>query len=284
MRGASTRARPRDGCLRLLRDLLARRNWSRLRGVGPLGRGRLPPEGSMKLRKAAAAAVCLTALATPAAASAADAPPGAKMSTNLEYVTRSADAAGITEGKFDRIAGSDILVVTGRFGFKTYDVSDPANPALLDTFMPPGVNPANGYWQDEDMELDTKRNLIIGALDPRHNEADPVASGCPDNDGLAVRDPDCRSGFYVISYGDPANMRQVGDFVSLPAGHTSSCIRDCRYIWTGGPARRADQDWLGPIIQPTAGQPTTLQNRLIGDGRPIWVTDLRDPADPVVSD
>ena len=32
------------------------------------------------------------------------------------------------------------------------------------------------------MELDTKRNLIIGALDPRHNEADPAASGCPDND------------------------------------------------------------------------------------------------------
>ena len=28
----------------------------------------------------------------------------------------------------------------------------------------------------------------------------------------------------------------------------------------------------------------TLQNRLIADGRPIWVTDLRDPANPKVSD
>jgi hypothetical protein len=237
----------------------------------------------MKLRKAAAAAVCLTALATPAAASAADPPPGAAMSSNLEYVTRMADAAGITEGKFDKVAGSDILIVTGRFGFKSYDVSDPANPQLLDSFMPPGVNPANGYWQDEDMELDTKRNLIIGALDPRHNETDPVASGCPDNDGLAVRDPDCRSGFFVISYSDPANLTQVGDFVSLPSGHTASCIQDCKYIWTGGPARRSDQGDLGPIIQPTAGIPT-MENRLIGDGRPIWVTDLRDPANPVVSD
>jgi hypothetical protein len=219
----------------------------------------------------------------PGVASAADPPPGAAMSDNLEYVTRMADAAGITEGKFDKVAGSDILIVTGRFGFKSYDVSDPANPELLDTFMPPGINPNNGYWQDEDMELDTKRNLIIGALDPRHNEADPVASGCPDNDGLAVRDPDCRSGFFVISYSDPANLTQVGDFVSLPAGHTASCIQDCKYIWTGGPARRSDQGDLGPIIQPVAGPPS-LTNRLIGDGRPIWVTDLRDPANPVVSD
>ena len=131
----------------------------------------------MKLRRAAAAAACLTALAMPAAAGAADPlPPGAAKSDNLEYVDRSADAAGITEGKFDRIGKTDVLVVTGRFGFKTYDVTDPANPVLLDTFMPPGVNPANGYWQDEDMELDTGRNLIIGALDPRHNETDPVAS------------------------------------------------------------------------------------------------------------
>jgi hypothetical protein len=31
-------------------------------------------------------------------------------------------------------------------------------------------------------------------------------------------------------------------------------------------------------------QPPSLNNRLIGDGRPIWVTDLRDPRRPQVSD
>ena len=244
----------------------------------------------MKLRRTAAAAVCLTALAMPAAAGAADPlPPGAAISNNLEYVDREAGAAGITEGKFDRVNGKDILVVTGRFGFKTYDVSDAANPVLLNTFMPAGIATRldslgrQGYWQDEDMELDTKRNLIIGALDPRHNDQDPAATGCPDDDNTAVREPKCKSGFFVISYNDPANMRQVGDFVSLPAGHTASCIQDCKYIWTGGPARRSDQDNLGPIIMPGAGLPS-VQNRLIGDGRPIWVTDLRNPAKPVVSD
>ena len=194
------------------------------------------------------------------------------------------DTRQVVEGKFDRVHGQDILVLTGRFGFKTLDVSDPGNPVALDSFMPAEIDPNAGYWQDEDMELDTKRKLIIGALDPRHNDANPTATGCPHDDGLAVRDPDCMSGFYVISYADPANLRQVGDFVSLPAGHTASCIQDCKYIWTGGPARRSDQDWLGAIITPTAGQPITLNNRLIGDGRPVWVTDLRDPAHPKVSD
>ena len=78
-------------------------------------------------------------------------------------------------------------------------------------------------------------------------------------------------------------MRQIGDFVDLPSGHTSSCIQDCKYIWTGGPARRSDQLWLGPILSPTAPAPYTF-TRLVGDGRPIWVTDLTNPARPEVSD
>jgi hypothetical protein len=218
-------------------------------------------------------------LLIPATAAAAPAPPGAVKSDNLDYVKWVPDTRLVVEGKFDEVRDKDILVLTGRFGFKTLDVSDPANPKPLDTFMPEGIdNPTDGsrlpgYWQNEDMELDTKRKLIIGALDPRHNDADPTATGCPHPDGTAVRDPDCMSGFFVISYADPRNLRQVGDFVSLPAGHTSSCIQDCKYIWTGGPARRSDQGWLGEY---------TVGGR--GDGRPIWVTDLRNPAKPVVSE
>jgi hypothetical protein len=230
-------------------------------------------------RLGAVAVVAGALLCAPGGAQAADPPPGAAISDNLEYVTRVAGANGIVEGKFDRVKGKDVLVVTGRFGFKTYDVSDPEDPQLMDEFLPPELAEF-GYWQDEDMELDTRRKLIIGALDPRHNDGDPTATGCPDQDSLSVRDPDCKSGFYVISYANPADLEQIGDFVSLPAGHTASCIQDCRYIWTGGPARRDDQGWLGPILpaSPETG------NRLIGDGRPIWVTDLRNPYKPKVSD
>ena len=196
-------------------------------------------------------------------------PPGAQISDSLEYVGRVADSAQIVEGKFDTVDGKrEILVTTGRFGFKTYDVSDPTSPQLLDTFMPADIA-AGGYWQDEDMDLDVRRNLIIGSLDPRHVDADQAGNLCPGTG--TTRNPACRSGFYVISYADPENMQQIGDFVELPAGHTSSCIENCHYIWTGGPARRTDLSYLGPFVP--GGR---------GDGRPIWVTDLTDPANPKV--
>ena len=220
-------------------------------------------------------------LAAPAGAQAAPPPAGAAMSDNLEYITRLPEARGITEGKFDNVRGRDVLVITGRFGFKVYDVENPEKPKLLDEFLPADLE-VGGYWQNEDMELDTKRKLIIGALDPRHTEKGATStSPCPPNGSTG--NPNCRSGFYVISYANPAEMKQIGDFVTLPSGHTSSCIQDCKYIWTGGPARRNDQLWLGPILGPNEPGRYTF-TRDVGNGRPIWVTDLTNPARPEVSD
>src|SRR5919109_5409124 len=214
------------------------------------------------------ATACLGA-GTTAVASAAEPPPGAAISDSLQYVARVPDSAAIVEGKFDRVGGRDVLVTTGKYGFRTYDVSDPTKPELLGSFQPPEVLGANGYWQDEDMELDTKRKLIIGALDPRHDDVDQTS--CPGIGTLSAktRNPKCRSGFYVISYADPTDLKQIGDFVELPVGHTTTCIEDCNYVWTGGPARRNDLAYLGPF---------TPGGR--GDGRPIWVTNLKDPAHP----
>jgi hypothetical protein len=215
------------------------------------------------------ATACLGAGCLGAVASAAEPPPGAAISDSLEYVGRVPDSDKIVEGKFDSIWGRDVLVTTGRYGFRTYDVSDPAQPKLLDTFQPAEILGEEGYWQDEDMELDTRRKLIIGALDPRHDDVDQAS--CPGIGTISAknRNPKCRSGFYVISYADPTNLEQVGDFVELPAGHTTSCIEGCRYVWTGGPARRDDLAYLGPFTPGARG-----------DGRPIWVTDLRDPKHP----
>jgi hypothetical protein len=208
-------------------------------------------------------------LCSGATALAAEPPPGASMSDSLDYVDRVPDSAGIVEGKFDTVAGREVLLTTGLYGFRAYDVSDPTDPKLLDTFQPPEVLGAKGYWQDEDMEIDVRRKLIIGALDPRHDDVDQAS--CPGIGTLSAktRNPGCRSGFYVISYANPADLQQIGDFVELPVGHTTSCIEDCNYVWTGGPARRNDLASLGPF---------TPGGR--GDGRPIWVTDLRDPLHP----
>jgi hypothetical protein len=201
----------------------------------------------------------------------AEPPPGAQISSSLEYVARVPGTSMVVEGKFDRAQGRDVLIITGRFGFKTLDVSDPTDPVVLDTFQPAEILGPNGYWQDEDMDIDTRRNLIIGALDPRHDNVDQVSCPGIGTSGTKTRNPGCRSGFYVISYADPENLVQVGEFVELPAGHTVSCIDQCNYVWTGGPARRNDQADLGSF---------TPGGR--GDGRPIWVTDLRNPTNPIV--
>jgi hypothetical protein len=216
-----------------------------------------------------AVVVCGALGVAAAAAPRAEPPPGAQISASLEYVARVPGTAMVVEGKFDRARGRDVLIVTGRFGFKTLDVSDPTHPRVLDTFQPAEILGPNGYWQDEDMDIDRRRDLIIGALDPRHDDVDQAS--CPGIGALGAktRNPGCRSGFYVISYADPENLVQVGDFVELPAGHTVSCIDKCDYVWTGGPARRNDQASLGSL---------TPGGR--GDGRPIWVTDLRNAARP----
>jgi hypothetical protein len=216
------------------------------------------------------AAALVGSVSAGAAAAPVATPPGAQISASLEYVGRVPDSARIVEGKFDTVGDREILVTTGRYGFKTYDVSDPESPRLLDTFQPAEILGANGYWQDEDMDLDVRRNLIIGALDPRHDDVNQTSCPGIGTSGAKNRNPGCRSGFYVISYADPENLTQVGDFVELPAGHTASCIENCHYVWTGGPARRNDQTNLGSF---------TPGGR--GDGRPIWVTKLTDPAHPV---
>ena len=222
--------------------------------------------------------VALVLVTVPSTALAADPPPGADISESLEYIERVPDSGMIVEGKFDRVRGKHVLLTTGRYGFRTYDVSDPAHPVLMDSFQPARILGENGYWQDEDMEIDTRRKLIIGALDPRHDDVDQTS--CPGIGTLSAknRNPLCDSGFYVISYRDPGDLQQIGDFVELPSGHTSSCIRGCRFIWTGGPARRDDLPALFPGVW-TAFEPGER-----GDGRPIWVTDLRNPRKPKVYD
>ncbi|MFB4314267.1 LVIVD repeat-containing protein [Actinomadura sp. 21ATH] len=135
-----------------------------------------------------------------------------------------------------------IMYVTGRFGMKGYDVTaDPRNPKLVGTFDLPG------YWQGEDTEADHKRKIIYLSRDPR-------AFGGNTDTG--------ESGVYVIDVSKPESLRQIA-YQVIPAGHTTSCVNDCRYLWTGGPAKAEwmPADW---------------------GGRPVWVTDVRDPRRPKV--
>jgi hypothetical protein len=176
------------------------------------------------------------AAAAPKAAASTDAIKGVKHLANLP------EAQGAISVSFLQYGRRDVLFVTGRFGLKSYDITaDPAKPKLIGELNMPGM------WQTENTELDPKRKLIFLARDPRAFGGN-VLTG--------------ESGVYIVDISRPERLEMIKYF-QVPAGHTTSCINDCDYLWTGGPATAANQppEW---------------------GGRPIWVTDVRDPRNPKV--
>jgi hypothetical protein len=161
---------------------------------------------------------------------------------NVRHLANLPDAAGAIAINFLQYRHRDVMLVMGQFGVRSYDITrDPTRPRFLSEVSMPGM------WQMEDTEVDHKRKLVFLARDPRAFGGN-VLTG--------------ESGIYTVDASDPENLRTIS-YVQVPAGHTTSCVNDCRYLWTGGPAKAATQpaDW---------------------GGRPIWVTDMRDPRNPVV--
>jgi hypothetical protein len=107
------------------------------------------------------------------------------------------------------------------------------------------------YWQNEDMDVDRRRKLVFMARDPRSFK------------GTTASDTSV-AGVYIVDAKDPENLGII-TFHRLPTGHTTTCVNGCDFLWTGGPASSVGQRpaWPG--------------------GRPIIVTDIRDPAHPVTS-
>ena len=161
------------------------------------------------------------------------------------------------------------MFVSGRFGLKSFDISNPLQPKLLD-WLGDGVNdpfvaeanPGNGsqaprkgtfddMWENEDMDVDQHRKLVFLSRDPRAF-------------GGSTGNPASGSGIYVIDVKNPERLTFVS-FAATPTGHTTTCIDECRWLWTGGPAANTDQQAMGWA------------------GRPIFVTDMRMPKQPKVN-
>ena len=174
----------------------------------------------------------------------ADPPPG-DISANLTYLGTISHGGGQVISL--NVIG-DTMFASTVTGIYSYDISEPTTPVLL------GVLPMY-IWQNEDMDVDLERELLFISRDPRGftGQAAPAA--------LRLF-----GAVHIIDVSDPTLMTQVG-FITLPAGHTSTCISAdaedldaCDYLWTGGPYAN---DLLGPA------------------GRPIYATDVTDPANPV---
>jgi LVIVD repeat len=182
------------------------------------------------MRAASVAVLAAAALALPATAQ-------ADQSSNVRVVASIPELRTAISLNF---IGNTLFASTVD-GVFSYDVSDPAHPRLLDA-IPMYI------WENEDMDVDPVRKRIFVSRDPRGFTTPATPGAFP------------VGAVHIIDVSDPANMKQAGLF-TLPAGHTSTCINGCDYLWTGGPIPGLDQpgDW---------------------HGRPIFGTDVRDPANP----
>jgi hypothetical protein len=201
--------------------------------------------------------------------------PASGASKNVEFLTNLPEATDATAINFMSYGKDepDVMLVTGRFGLKSYSLEDPAHPELLDAItaedlrLPgdPPVNfdaaagPVSTFWQNEDMDVDSKRKLALLSRDPRaYAGSTSREPGEPDPNGATNI-----AGVYVVDAKDPSDLELLS-FQQLPTGHTTTCVNDCRSLWTGGPASTTTQrDTLGWTF-----------------GRPIIVTDLTNPSKP----
>src|SRR3954470_19506152 len=138
----------------------------------------------------------------------------------------------------------DTMFVSTVHGIYSYDVSDPAQPQLL------GSVP-HYIWENEDVDVDPERKLLFVLRDPRGFTSPAVPGSTFPFGALEI---------YDVS--DPHVMRPING-IALDAGHTTSCVNHCDFVWTAGPTASVTtqpSDW---------------------GGRPIFATDGRDPENPV---
>jgi hypothetical protein len=170
------------------------------------------------------------------------APANAAQSSNVEVV---ASVPAMTEAISVNFI-DDTMFVSTVHGLYSYDVSNPSSPTLL------GALPMY-IWENEDMDVDVARKRIFISRDPR-GFTTSATSGATFPFGAV----------HIIDVSDPKLMKPVGFFLS-PAGHTTTCVNKCDYVWTNGPYANTGPATQNPGL----------------DGRPIYATDVTDPANPV---
>src|SRR5262249_43301775 len=139
---------------------------------------------------------------------------------NVELVGTVPDAAEAISINFIHYEGGrDVMFVSSYNGIQSYDITrNPAEPVPLGKIThaemgQPG-DTSDKFFENEDMDVDAKRKLLFFTRDLTSNTS-------------------AEAGIYIIDAKDPAKLTLI-KFQPLPEGHTSSCIEDCKYVWTAG--------------------------------------------------
>src|SRR5947207_71699 len=167
-------------------------------------------------RRAIALAVALVTLGLGpqhvSAGTVAATPPAGDISGNVQFIANIPQVATAISINFI----GDTMFVSTVHGLYSFDVSDPANPTMLGALPTP-------IWENEDMDVDPVRHLVFLSRDPR-GFTTPATPGSTFPYGAV----------HIVDVSNPSAMHDINVFL-LPAGHTTSCVDDCNYIWTAGP-------------------------------------------------
>ena len=221
-----------------------------------------PRRPGRRILVALLAAGALLSIATPARASTAPVPPPdpravpAASGTSVVHSSSAAAPSGYISPNVEFIANIPAMLtaisiafidttmfVSTVHGLYSYDITDITNPTLL------GAAPQY-IWENENMAVDPARHLLFLSRDPR-GFTSPGTTAFP------------YGAIQTYDVSNPAVFKLLS-VITLPVGHTTSCVvADCTWVWTGGPAKGQGQpaDW---------------------EGRPIFATDMHDPANPVM--
>ena len=140
----------------------------------------------------------------------------AATSPNVEPVARIPELATAISINFI----GDTMFASTAHGLYSYDVSDPAAPRRL------GAVP-HYIWENEDMDVDRVRKRVFISRDPRGFTSPAVPGSVFPYGALEIYDAS-----------DPSNL-QLLSFTPLEAGHTTSCVNRCDFVWTAGPGTSA---------------------------------------------
>jgi hypothetical protein len=138
--------------------------------------------------------------------------------------------------------GYDVMVANGTGGLGVWSLKDPAHPKWISQVtladikaVIPDPTSLTQFWEGENMTVDSSRKLVFMSRD----------SG--------------RKGQIIVDLNDPWHPQVIG-FNPNWQGHTSTCLDDCRFLWS-----------VGTTI---SGTPASVS--------PVSVTDMRDPLHPFV--
>jgi hypothetical protein len=139
--------------------------------------------------------------------------------------------------------GYDVMVANGTGGLGVWSLKDPAHPQWISQVtladikaVIPDPDALTQFWEGENMTVDSSRKLVFMSRD----------SG--------------RKGQIIVDLNDPWKPKVIG-FNPNWQGHTSTCIDDCRFLWS-----------VGTTIQGTPGLRFA----------PVSITDMRDALHPFV--